>query len=65
MNVLENDQKQGTNQSKNSSAINLPVDLIKMAKPIGTFGGPVDLTLRFRDGKLVAADTGDQGRGQN
>jgi hypothetical protein len=65
MNVLEKDQKQGTNQSKNPSATNSPVDLAKMAKPIGTFGGPADLKLRFHDGKLVAADTGDQGGGQN
>lgn len=65
MNVLESVKKQGTNQSNNLSATNLPVDLIKMGKPIGTFGGPADLRLRFSDGKLVAADTGDQGGGQN
>jgi hypothetical protein len=38
---------------------------MKMAKSVGTFGGPTDLILRFRNGEPVAADTGDQGGGQN
>jgi hypothetical protein len=37
-------------------------ELMKMGKPIGPVG---DLILRFRDGELVTADTGDQGGGQN
>jgi hypothetical protein len=41
------------------------VDLMKMAKPIGTFSGVTDFILRFRNGELTAADTGDQGGGQN
>jgi hypothetical protein len=35
------------------------------AKPVGTFGGSIDFILRIRNGKPVAADTGDQGGGQN
>jgi hypothetical protein len=65
MNALENDQKQGTNYSKRSLGTITSVELMKMAKPIGNFGGPADSILRFRNGKLVAADTGDQGGGQN
>lgn len=34
-------------------------------KPVGSFGNMTDLVLRFRGGQLVAADTGDQGGGQN
>jgi hypothetical protein len=65
MNALQSDQKQGTRPPKNSAITISAVDLMKMAKPIGTFGGPGDLILRFRNGKAVAADTGDQGGGQN
>jgi len=60
MNALENDQTLGT--KKSCPATLLPVDLIKMAKPVGPVG---DLILKFRNGELVAADTGDQGGGQN
>jgi hypothetical protein len=65
MNAVQKDQKQGTNYSENWLAAIAAVDLMKMAKPIGTFGGLTDLILRFRNGELVAADTGDQGGGQN
>ena len=33
--------------------------------PIGTFAGSQDFILRVRNGKPVAANTGDQGGGQN
>jgi hypothetical protein len=65
MNTLQLDRKQGTSQSKDTSPKISTVDLIKMAKPIGTFGGVTDNILRFRNGVPVAADTGDQGGGQN
>lgn len=32
---------------------------------IGTFAGSQDVILRIRNGKPVAANTGDQGGGQN
>jgi hypothetical protein len=32
---------------------------------IGTFANSTDFILRFRDGKPIAANTGDQGGGQN
>jgi hypothetical protein len=62
MNVQQNDQK------KISDAKDLPlppVDLLKMRKPVGSFAGSQDFVLRIRNGKLVAADTGEQGGGQN
>jgi hypothetical protein len=62
MNVLQNDQKQVTGHPKDSPATTSVFELMKMAKRNGLFG---DLILRFRDGELVAADTGDQGGGQN
>jgi hypothetical protein len=65
MNMLQYDQKQGTSQSKDTAPKISVVDLVKMAKPIGTFGGLTDIVLRFRNGVPVAADTGDQGGGQN
>ena len=36
-----------------------------MAKPVGAFAGSKDFVLRFGNGELVVADTGDQGGGQN
>ena len=42
-----------------------PIDLLKTRTPIGTFAGPQDFVIRIRNGKLVAANTGDQGGGQN
>lgn len=33
--------------------------------PVGTFAGSKDTVLRIRNGQSVAADTGDQGGGQN
>jgi hypothetical protein len=65
MNALQNDQKQVTSYSKDSRATVSAVDLKRTAKPIGTFAGSKDSILRFRNGELVAADTGDQGGGQN
>ena len=65
MNALENDQKQVTSHSKDSPVTISAVDLMSMAKPIGTFAGSKDSILRFRSGELVAADTGEQGAGQN
>jgi hypothetical protein len=65
MNALQNEQKQGTKHPKSAAATISTVDLMKMAKPIGTFGSPADFVLRIRNGAAVAADTGDQGGGQN
>jgi hypothetical protein len=65
MNALQNDQKQMTSHSKDSPATVSAVNLMRMAKPIGTFAGSKDSILRFRNGESVAADTGDQGGGQN
>ena len=65
MNTLENDQKQVTDRPKRSAATISGVELMKMAKPIGAFGGSKDFALRFRNGEVVAEDTGDQGGGQN
>jgi hypothetical protein len=65
MNTLQNDQKPRTGYRRDSAGRDLPVDLMKKAKPIGTFAGQKDFILRFRNGKLVPADTGDQGGGQN
>jgi hypothetical protein len=65
MNTLQLDHKQGTGQSKDTPRKIYAADLIEMAKPIGTFGGLTDIILRFRNGVPVAADTGDQGGGQN
>ena len=62
MNALQNNQKQVTGRQKDSRAKTSDFELMKMGKPIGPVG---DLILRFRDGELVTADTGDQGGGQN
>jgi len=62
MNALQNDQKQVTGRQKDSPTTTSVFELMKMAKPVGPVG---DLILRFRDGELVTADTGDQGGGQS
>ena len=40
-------------------------ELLKNAVPIGKFAGAQDFVLRFHDGKLVGANSGKQGDGQN
>jgi hypothetical protein len=65
MNALTNDKRTGTSGPKGSPSVNLPVDLTRMAKPVGSFAGTTDLILRLRNGVLVVSDTGDQGGGQN
>ena len=65
MNALQNDQKQGTSHPQDSPITSSAVDQMKLAKPVGAFAGSTDLILRFHNGKLIAADTGDQGGGQN
>ena len=37
----------------------------EVAEPIGTFAGITDYVVRIRAGHAVAANTGDQGGGQN
>jgi ABC-type sulfate transport system substrate-binding protein len=39
--------------------------LERIATPVGTFAGTPDRIIRVRNGKIVSADTGDQGSGQN
>jgi hypothetical protein len=40
-------------------------DFMTMAKPVGTFADEGDFILRIHDGKVIAANTGEQGGGQN
>jgi hypothetical protein len=65
MNALQNDQKQVIYRPKDSPPAISGAELMRKSKFVGTFGGPTDLILRFRNGELVAEDTGDQGAGQN
>jgi hypothetical protein len=68
MNALQNDQNQVVNRPKDSPPAISGAELMRKmrkAKFVGTFGGATDLILRFRNGELVAEDTGDQGAGQN
>jgi hypothetical protein len=65
MNALQNDKRLEPSGPKGPPSVNSPVDLIRMAKPVGTFAGTTDFILRSRKGVLVPSDTGDQGGGQN
>jgi hypothetical protein len=65
MNALQNDQEPRTDHQKESLSTISDRNLTRMAKPIGIYAGAADSVLRFRNGELVAADTGDQGGGQN
>ena len=40
-------------------------ELVANLAPIGTFAGTNDFVVRIRNGKPIAANTGDQGGGQN
>jgi hypothetical protein len=62
MDALQNDQKQMTDRQKASGATTAVFEPPKIGKTVGPVG---ELILRFRDGELVPADTGDQGGGQN
>jgi hypothetical protein len=63
------------NVPQNETSIEIPLsgeqlanpsnELLKKAVPIGKFAGPQDFVLRIHDGKLVAANSGQQGGGQN
>jgi hypothetical protein len=65
MNAVQKDQKPGTSYPKGSPIANSTTNLMSMAQPVGAFAGSKDFILRFRNGELVVADTGDQGGGQN
>jgi hypothetical protein len=65
MNVQLNDQKRRTGDPEESPFTISTANLVTMGKPIGTFAGSEDFIIRIRNGKLVTADTGDQGGGQN
>jgi hypothetical protein len=62
MNAIQNDQNQVTDRQKEARDTTSDFEMLKMGQPVGPVG---DVILRFRNGKLVAADTGDQGGGQN
>ena len=62
MNVQQDDQNQAVERKDSGLAA---IDLLKTRTPIGGFAGSQDFLIRIRNGKLVAADTGDQGGGQN
>ena len=40
-------------------------ELVASLAPIGTFAGTNDFVIRIRNGKPIAANTRDQGGGQN
>jgi hypothetical protein len=65
VNALQNNKQQATACLKETPVTIPAVELSRLAKPIGTFSGSTDFVLRFRNGKLVAENTGDQGGGQN
>jgi hypothetical protein len=64
MNVSQNEKSTEIPLSDEQLA-NPSNELLKNAVPIGKFAGPQDFVLRFHDGKLVTANSGKQGGGQN
>lgn len=65
MNVPQDETSTGVRNLYDEKAANPSNELLKNAVPVGTFAGPQDFVLRFHDGKLVAANSGKQGGGQN
>ena len=61
MNLKQQEQTPAAVEERDPS---LPA-LMRMAKPMGTFGGEGDFVLRIHEGKVAPANTGDQGGGQN
>jgi hypothetical protein len=61
MNALKTARESGTKEDDNLKDMNLTEDLV----PVGTFAGSQDFIVRVRNGSSVAANTGDQGSGQN
>jgi hypothetical protein len=61
MNVVNTARQSGSKQNDNLKDNTSPEDLV----PVGTFGGSQDFIVRIRNGSSVAANTGDQGGGQN
>jgi hypothetical protein len=61
MNVQPNDQKRRTGAPEESPFTISTANLVTVGKPIGTFAASEDFIIRIRNGKLVTADTGDQG----
>jgi len=49
MNALRINEEKGTSRPKDAAATISAVDLRRLAKPIGTFGGSTDLIVRFRN----------------
>ncbi|HYY27192.1 MAG TPA: hypothetical protein VE860_04565 [Chthoniobacterales bacterium] len=65
MNTIQKDQKPRAGHGADPLMSDSAVDLVKIAKPVGTFAGGTDFVLRFHGGEPIATDTGDQGGGQN
>jgi len=63
MNVPQNEA--GTGNPSDEQLANPANQLLKKALPIGKFPGAQDFVLRFHDGRLVVANSGKQGDGQN
>ena len=65
MNVQQTERNLVTGGFANRAATLPRPEFSGAVKPVGTFGGSIDFILRIRNGKPIAADTGDQGGGQN
>ena len=61
MNIVNNVRESGTKKDDKLRDNTSPEELV----PVGTFGGSEDFIVRIRNGSSVAANTGDQGGGQN
>jgi hypothetical protein len=64
LNVPQNETITG-NPLSDQQLANPANELLKNAVPIGKFAGAQDFVLRFHDGRLVVANSGKQGDGQN
>jgi hypothetical protein len=65
MNIQQTEKNPATSGFTGRAPTTSRPELSGAVKPVGTFGGSIDFILRIRNGKAVAADTGDQGGGQN
>jgi len=65
MNAQRKDQTVMPERPQNRSAADSSNGSKFISVPVGSFAGTLERIIRIRNGQAVAADTGDQGGGQN
>jgi hypothetical protein len=65
MNTQNNDRTTLREQQNGALSADSSNRLEFVSVPVGSFAGTLERIIRVQDGRLIPADTGDQGGGQN